>query len=209
MAKGGKKTRKTDQGEMESSKKKTSKVKTKSKHELAKVTSIPKAVARTLGITFSVGSVCSGLCTEVFALQSLLGDNFGVVDHTFACDSSPVAKEFARANFKYLFKKRALLRRPHLQEVLAECTRGRPVYSGLPMSTFLASRSQPRRSQCSRTSDLVHPTLFEACASSGSDAGERPRLEGSPPRDFACNLESDQRHQGRGRPALPSALDNP
>ena len=105
MAKGGKKTRKKDQGEMESSKKKTSKVKTKSKHELAKVTSIPKAVARTLGIMFSVGSVCSGLCTEVFALQSLLGDNCGVVDHTFARDSNPVAKEFARANFKHLFKK--------------------------------------------------------------------------------------------------------
>eukprot|EP00969_Alexandrium_andersonii_P256330 11332080-Alexandrium_andersonii.AAC.1 len=57
---------------------------------------------------FSVGSICSGLHTDLYALQSLLGEKFAsMVDVAFSCDISPHARHFGEVNWpgiRHIFK---------------------------------------------------------------------------------------------------------
>lgn len=48
---------------------------------------------------FSIGSICSGLHTDLFALKSLLGRGMGLVDTAFTCDLSTASQDFGEMNW--------------------------------------------------------------------------------------------------------------
>ena len=53
-------------------------------------------------VLLTIGSVCSGLNVEKFALAFLLGGGYQLVDEVFACDTNVHAKAHALANFPRL-----------------------------------------------------------------------------------------------------------
>jgi len=53
-------------------------------------------------VLLTIGSVCSGLNVEKYALAFLLGGGYSLVEEMFACDNNPNAKAHALANFPRL-----------------------------------------------------------------------------------------------------------
>ena len=53
-------------------------------------------------VLLTIGSVCSGLNVEKYALAFLLGGGYQLVDEVFACDTNAHAKAHALANFPRL-----------------------------------------------------------------------------------------------------------
>ena len=53
-------------------------------------------------VLLTIGSVCSGLNIEKYALAFLLGGGYALVDEAFACDCHVPAKAYALANFPRL-----------------------------------------------------------------------------------------------------------